>query len=462
MSHRTTSVERQQALVQEMTQCMTTLVQHLTHWVCTDTPTLADIEQHLLKLGKELLASLLTQLVPLLLPTYDPADLPCACGARARYCRDRPAQVITLFGSIAIVRPYYHCSSCAHGFAPLDHALQFCAGSVSGSLEELLALLGAQADSFEAAVPILDKLTLVQVAPNTVRQATERLGQVVAAVEQQELSDAYAMLPPAPLPGATSSARTSGPATYVSMDGMQVPFDDGWHEVKLGTVYTTTSRRCREQPERSELHACDLSYVADVVPAEAFGPQLWCEAQRRGVTASSPVVVIGDGAAWIWTIAESHFPGATQIVDWYHASEYVWQAAKVICGEGTPQAAAWADAELKLLWDNGVASVVEHLAPHLSKGEAVGAAHTYLSNNQQRMQYASYRAAGLQVGSGSIESGCKHVLGARLKQAGMRWSREGAQAVAKVRARLKSGRWEETIAQRPPLQRGYVRQALAA
>lgn len=140
----------------------------------------------------------------------------------------------------------------------------------------------------------------------------------------------------------------------------------------------------------------------------------------------------------------------------------MWQAANAIHGEGTPAAKAWAKAELDLVWENQVASVIPHLEPYLSKGEAVAAAHTYLTNNQQRMQYATYRAQGLQVGSGSIESGCKHVLGARLKQAGMRWSRDGAQAVAKVRARLKSGRWDETIAQRPPLQRGYVRQAVAA
>ena len=461
MSHRTTVQDRQQMLVAQMTQQMTTLVQHLCCGLTTEPPTLAALEQQVLRLGKDLLASLLGSLVPLLLPVYDAPEQPCWCGAVARYQRDRKATVTTLLGPITLTRPYYHCAACGHGFAPLDRHLQLCAGSISAGLEELLALLGAQVDSFEAAVPVLEKLTLLTVAPNTVRAATERLGQVVACAEQHELERMLTEPVPAPLPGA-SDTRASGPATYVSMDGMQVHFDDGWHETKLGAVYTTAMRPTTKQPERNDLCAVDLSYVADVVPAEAFGPLVWQEAVRRGVSAQSPLVVIGDGAAWIWNIAESFFPGAVQIVDWYHASQYIWQAAAALHGEATPQAQAWAKAELDLLWNDQGAEVIQHLEPHLAKGEGVDKAHTYLVNNQQRMRYATYRGQGLQVGSGSIESGCKHVLSARLKQAGMIWSQSGAQAVAKVRARLKSGRWDETIAQRPPLQRSYVRQAVAA
>lgn len=464
MSHRTTFQDRNQSLLEEMTERMTTLVQHLSSWLTVQAdqpPTLAALEQQVLRLGNELLSTLLARLLPLLLPHYDAPELPCSCGGTARYQRDRCARVHTLLGPIQFLRPYYLCTSCHHGTAPLDQQLQFCAGSISAGLEELLALLGAQADSFEAAVPILEKLTLLRVAPNTVREATERLGQVITASEQHERDAALAAVPACPLPADTPT-RTAGPATYVSMDGMQVRFADGWHECKLGCVYTTTTRRTCAQPETSTLHAVGLSYVADVVPAEAFGPLLWSEAQRRGVSATSPVVVIGDGSAWIWNIAEMQFPGAVQIVDWYHASGYIWQAAHTLYGEATPKAEQWAKAHLTALWEGKVAEVIARLAGHLQVGEGVVAAHTYMTNNQQRMQYAAYREQGLQVGSGSIESGCKHVLGARLKQAGMVWSRDGAQAVAKVRARLKSGRWDESVAHRPPLQRGYVRHALVA
>jgi hypothetical protein len=119
----------------------------------------------------------------------------------------------------------------------------------------------------------------------------------------------------------------------------------------------------------------------------------------------------------------------------------------------------WANERLDELWDGKVDEVLCHCQEHASAGEAVQQAITYYTNNKDRMRYPEYRARGLQIGSGTVESGCKHVIGARLKGSGMRWSVEGARAVAKVRAELKSGRWTEAMAQRPPPLRSYQRQA---
>jgi hypothetical protein len=99
------------------------------------------------------------------------------------------------------------------------------------------------------------------------------------------------------------------------------------------------------------------------------------------------------------------------------------------------------------------------LAPLAAKHKVVAETITYFTNNQQRMRYPEYRARGLPIGSGTIESGCKHLIAQRLDQAGMLWSLDGARAVAKVRARLKSGRWAETIALRPPPGRSHQRHA---
>jgi hypothetical protein len=98
-------------------------------------------------------------------------------------------------------------------------------------------------------------------------------------------------------------------------------------------------------------------------------------------------------------------------------------------------------------------------AAHRQRGAAVEEAITDYTNNAHRLRYADYRARGLQVGSGSIESGCKQVVTARLKQAGMVWSLDGARAVAAVRTWLKSGRWQDALALRPRRQRTYQRQA---
>jgi hypothetical protein len=169
------------------------------------------------------------------------------------------------------------------------------------------------------------------------------------------------------------------------------------------------------------------------------------------------VVVIGDGAHWIWNIAERHFPRATQIVDWYHASTYLWNAASAIWGEASLARGAWAKAQLDLLWEGKVDEVLGELERWCERGEAVEAALSYYTEHQTRMDYASYRARGLQIGSGSAESACKQLVSARLKQAGMIWNADGAEAVAVVRAWLKSERWDEAIALRGVRRRSYRR-----
>jgi hypothetical protein len=226
-------------------------------------------------------------------------------------------------------------------------------------------------------------------------------------------------------------------------------------------VYTTTSRRSRKQPDQLELHAVGHSFVTDLADATSFGARVWAEAAQRGVLEAREVVVVGDGAHWIWNLAEEYFPGAVQILDWYHATEYLWSAAEAIYGAGSELAKRWVAEQETKLWEGKVAEVLTSLQAQVHAGTAVEETLTYYTNHQARMRYDEYRARGMQIGSGTIESGCAHVLGARLKQAGMIWNREGAQAVAKVRTWLKSGRWEEAMRLRPAVRRGYVRQGSA-
>jgi hypothetical protein len=191
------------------------------------------------------------------------------------------------------------------------------------------------------------------------------------------------------------------------------------------------------------------SYGAALKEAEPFGWHVYLEAERRGVRQADEVIVIGDGAHWIWKLAEMHFPDATQIVDWYHASQYLWNAGTAIYGEGTAARADWVEQQLDALWNGRIDDVLAALEPHAQDDGAVDASISYYTTQRGRMDYPSYRARGLQIGSGTIESTCKHLVSARLKQAGMIWSEEGAEAVVSVRAWLKSGRWAEAMALRP-------------
>ena len=438
--------------VEAMTTRMAEVARQLSTWVGDAPRTLAAMEEHTLAITKELGQALLAATCQLAASPAPAPHAPCRCGQVVPYLRARSADVLTVLGLILVERPIYWCRPCQRTFAPFDAQTGLCPGSISAGLDELLALLGAREDSFDDAADVLQRLTLVRVCSNLARTATERLGRVLAAAEDQAVTAAWAgQLPPL---AATTVARLS-----VSVDGLLVHTHAGWKELKLGAVYTTVTAPSRKRPDKLLIRAHDISYVGDITTPETLGRLLWTEAARRGVLGAGEVIAIGDGAHWIWNLMEEHFPQATQIVDWYHASQYIWAAANAVYGEGTDLGTAWAEARLDDLWDGEVGQVLTAVQATGETREAVTNALTYLTNNQHRMRYAAYRARGIQIGSGVIESGCKHVIGARLKQAGMIWNVDGARAVGKVRTWLKGRRWAEAMALRPPLRRASQREA---
>jgi Uncharacterised protein family (UPF0236) len=450
----TTQSATLEAFVQTMTERMANLARTLGTWVQAEERTLQQQEQQLLRQLHELGTTLLSGLLALAAAS-PPPSVTCPCGASATFQRLRPATVTTLLGRLTYSRATYSCASCKSGHAPLDQQLQVAAGSFSLGLQELLALLGATQDSFAQAATVLQRLCLVQVCPNSVRAATQEVGallvdhthKAVRAVQEQ-----------AEMP----SPQTCVPSRlYISMDGVVVHCRrTGWRELKTGCIYTTRSQRSRRAPQAQVLRMEQPSYTASLAEAAPFGNQLCVEALRRGVEVADEVIVIADGAHWIWKVAEEHFPQATQIVDWYHASQYLWQAASAVHGEGTPARERWAKQHLEALWEGRVDAVLAALQPSAGDGGAVDAAISYYRTQRARMDYPSYRARGLQIGSGTIESTCKHLVSARLKQAGMIWSERGAEAVVAVRAWLKSERWAEAMALRPIPRRRAKQQAL--
>jgi hypothetical protein len=447
---------RVDALVTSLGERFAALTRTLSAWVLAAPHDLAELEQHVLHCVKDLGADLLAGLAALRAPTQPPAAVVCPCGHIARYQRQRPATVTTVLGPITVVRPYYLCRRCGHGHHPLDAQLQLCAGSRSAGLDELLALLGATLDSFAQAAAVLERLTLVHLSPNTVRDSTEALGGVLVAHQAAQAAAAAAGQTPA------TTATPVAERLYITMDGVLAHLHErGWSEIKVGCCYQTRSKAQRQCSDTGEIRAHSLSYVSAAVEAETFGWHLWQEAARRGVAEVHEVVVVGDGAHWIWNLAATHLPGATEIVDWYHASQYVWTAATAIWGSAEAAREAWAHCQLAALWDGQVELVLAALEAEREAGEAVTAAISYYTTHRQRMNYPVYRARGLQIGSGSVESACKQVVSARLKQAGMIWDVAGAAAVAAVRAWLKSERWAEALALRPAPGRRYERRSAA-
>ena len=154
--------------------------------------------------------------------------------------------------------------------------------------------------------------------------------------------------------------------------------------------------------------------------------------------------MLGDGAAWIWQLAAEHCPGAVQIVDWFHASERVWALGRALYGEGTEATTRWVEPQLRRLAHGEAATLAAEWQTLPMRGAMAAVRDEqviYFTNQASRMAYDRYRADGWDIGSGMVESACKHLIAAREKGPGMRWSEAGAQAVAAVRVLLFNDQW---------------------
>jgi len=358
------------------------------------------------------------------------ARRPCPCGGTASCEGYRPKEVQTLVGWITIRRAYYACPNCGHGHCPLDAVLGLARDSLSPGVRRLVGRFGALLPFAEAA-DSLAEAARVRVSASTLRHVTEAVGarreQAVAA----EIAVAWQQgLPPArgPVPQ----------RLYVAMDGVRILGTDGTgREIKVGVVAPVRQRAGGEQRQPA-------SYVAGLEASAAFGPRLALEAHRRGLEGTAMVAVLGDGAAWIWQLAAEHFPHATQIVDWFHASERIWALGRALWGAETVETTTWVDGQLGRLVQGQAALLAGewHALPCTGETAAVRDEQvTYFTNQAPRMAYDRYRAAGWDIGSGMVEAACKHLIGAREKGPGMRWSEAGAQTVAAVRVLLFNDQW---------------------
>lgn len=423
-------------------------------------PTLEGMERSVLHELHTLGTVTLNGVCAALVPRYAPAEVACACGGRARYQRRRAAQCKTLLGVIHLQRPYYLCPACHAGYCPLDRSLGFCAGSVSGGLEALLALLGSEF-SYGRAAELVEQLSLVQVSASRCRTATTAVGAMLSEHEESVRQAVWEQGQEPPPPAAAPQGGLPCDPLYVSADGVIVHTrESGWREQCVGAVYTTARSRIPDAEPPGRVRSRAHSYVSEFGSRPAFGELLWLEAHRRGLEQAQTVVFIADGAQWLWQTAADLFPTAVQILDWYHVTSYIWRAAQALYPTQEAQRTQWAETQLSALWQSRTDEVMATLQPPAERCAAAREALTYFTTNQARMDYQRYRQQGLQAGSGTIESACKHVIQARLKQAGMRWRLRNARSLGKLRARLKSGRWEETLALRPPRHRTYHRRSL--
>ncbi len=236
----------------------------------------------------------------------------------------------------------------------------------------------------------------------------------------------------------------------IATDGCQAPQRDGWHEVKVATVYPKASR-CKTSRGRPKL--TDKGYFATLDNAAEFGWALRAVGRAWGLQDARRVVCMGDGSPWIWNLADMHFPEATEIVDFYHAAEHVWDTAEALWGDRDTcvAARAWARRYCKYLKRGRIDLVIAAIERGLSQREAVVTDKqaksarlnlAYFQRNRLRMRYGRFRQMKLPISTGAVEGACKFVVQSRFKRPGSRWSRPGLANMLALKLMRLNQRWE--------------------
>jgi hypothetical protein len=377
------------------------------------------------------------------------ARLACPCGKKARYAGRRTKEVQSVLGPLRLERAYYHCSCCGHGFCPRDQQLQIENTSLSPAVTRMVGTVGAMV-SFQEGSELLTELAGVAVDAQQVERTAEVLGAEIAEDERQHSEPCDAL----PLPQ----------TLYLGMDGTGIPLraeellgrsgkqPDGsakTGEVKLCTIWSAESLDEQGTPIRD---AGSISYSAALESARAldtaaarapFAERVWREATRRRFCQAPRRVVLGDGAVWIWNIADDQFPDATQIVDRYHAKQHLSDLGKALYGLTNPRAAQWAERRKEELDSGKFAVLLTAIRRQTSRSEEARRCLHYFQTNRERMRYPEFHAQGLCTSTGVVEAGCKVAIGTRLKRAGMHWTLRGSNAIIALRCAKLSGRFQD-------------------
>jgi len=394
----------------------------------------AEAEERMVELSREMAREVFAAALSERYGTHEGPRRPCACGRAQRFVSYRTRTVMTLLGSVRYRRAYYHCRECGRGHYLGDQAVGVDASSYSLPAQEAIALVCCEVP-FERGRVLLGRLTGLEVSNSHAQTVTgshgERLEREAEAQRRALFAGELAVV------GEDAPQRL-----YVTLDGLKTPFVDDWHETKIGSVYEAEAGPDGVDRPGRTTHVCGAWEGP-----EQFGARLYQEAARRGVEGAQERIAIADGAPWTWKVVEEHFPGAVQILDFYHAVQRLHQVGRAVYGEGSARAGDWAEANRRRLWEGRVGDVLRSLRavrPTTGEGrEAVRLALGYFQVNRHRMHYPSYRARGYHIGSGVVEAACKTVAAARCKRSGMRWSKQGVQSVLNLRCLLLNGRWDQ-------------------
>lgn len=413
-------------------QIVSIIVSEFSNQLTEDTLAAGEIEGSLREITQEIGRTGYGKILTLLDMHENGVHSVCQCGSKGKRVSRREAKVLSVFGWVSYHRSYYQDAVCGHRWHPLDEREHLRAGRATPMMSSLLALSGVTV-SFEEAQSQIKQYIGVEVSANTINEETQRMGERQARREEEWITRSQDM--------DYLQKREQNPAKperiYGSMDGAFALVDKEWQEVKTLCWYQAKPRYGDDL-----LHAQDIVYYSSLKKAEEFGELLWGTGVHHQADQAKELVFVCDGAAWIWKQVEKFFPNAIQIVDWYHASQYLHAVADALLLPEEEQKSWFLEME-KSLWDGEIETLITECQTLVGKiGEPAKRLISYYSNNLERMRYAFFREKNYLIGSGTVESACKQVVSMRLKRPGASWTEFGAKMVAKARTAWLSGQWQ--------------------
>jgi hypothetical protein len=351
------------------------------------------------------------------------------CGQAQRYKGDVSRDLVFDCGTLTVQRAYYICPACRQTSYPLDEQLGLVEEQEQGSLREKLALV-AVLTPYHQAPQVCQTLLGSERHASSLRR--------VALREAQRLT--------------TSAHRHTLPPRdcdriYLQVDGQLCPTreprqsgeDQGYREAKAVLAFSQADVAEVSKERHEILHKILQAKITD---SETFHEIFTTVYQQARGARAAEVIVLADGARWIWNMVEVVLPHAVQILDFSHAKQYLWDAGKLIYGEGSAFVRPWVKEQETLLLEDKVAAVMAHIECFLDIAPTLAAILHYFQQNTGRMRYGTYRQRGYFIGSGAIESAGKQLTAARVKGAGMRWNVVDLNALLSLRCVFLEQSWQ--------------------
>jgi hypothetical protein len=375
----------------------------------------------------------------------------CGAGHQALCAGRRAKTVTTVLGPVRVMRAWYHCAGCEAGFAPRDEQLGTAGTALSPGLAQMIARAGAEVP-FGKAAALLADLAGIAVSTRTIERSAEASGAAARAAGAAEATALRArtvipLPPPEPIPDMlyVEVDGTGVPVRPGETEGRQGKADDGQartREIKLARLFTVSRLDDDGYPL---MDPGSPSYVATFDGKDTLAGLVAAEYLRRGGDHFRQLVAIGDGAPWIWTMAEKLYPHATHIVDIWHAREHLADLTDNLAFI-TSDPARWLADRSDELDAGNIKAIIAAARQYPLTGvtaDDLDRKLGYFERNAHRMRYAHFRKLGMFTGSGAIEGACKAIVVQRTKQSGMHWTVHGAADIIALRCQHASGRWDE-------------------